>query len=389
MDELHRVSPPDHVGFVLLGDRNDPVETDSSANVTCARYYDMDVLNRLDFEVAVFHHYSMAYLADDSFLRGRKLVYVIHSIPTTEPWSRIDPYGGNHDIARSFEKLCDAAHILVCVSEAERGKLLLLYPDLARKTEVIHNGFSAITDQPLSIRSERRTFGFLGRADYRKGLRGLVREFADIEGELRIGCGSEDEDYIRRTQCDIIKYGLASRIRWEGRVERRAKLSFLRSLDSLLVPSIWEPFGYVALEAIRAGVVPIISKQGGMAEIVGADYRYAFDPTRRGALMSCIATFQQDSNARVHAELERARKHAAALTAERMCEQYEALPRILSEHGTEAPRSFRRRYAGHGPMTAPRHVNASATPRFRAAACNVRSVHWLSCFGNMFPHDDG
>ncbi|MCI3923347.1 glycosyltransferase family 4 protein [Paenibacillus sp. TRM 82003] len=319
LNDLRRVSDPD-VGFVLLGAG---VRSTVPSDVVLADYYDIDVLQALTFETAVFHHYGLAYLADDSFLRGRRLVYVVHSVPTTEPWDLIEPYGGRDDIARAFERLCDAADRIVCVSEAERGKLLLLYPDLAPKTVTVRNGFSAYPDQPAIVRPERRVFGYLGRADYRKGLRELLREFAVIDGELRVACGAEDEPYHAQARADAERLG--SRVQWHGRIVAEDKLSFLRSLDALVVPSRWEPFGYVALEALRAGIPPIVSRQGGLSEIVGPSYRYAFDPSRPGALAECMRLLKNDAEATVRAELEAAREEAKPLTAKRMAQAYRAI----------------------------------------------------------------
>ncbi|HZG56142.1 glycosyltransferase family 4 protein [Paenibacillus sp.] len=360
LNELRRASGPG-VGFVLLGERDDDPPM---PNVVQAGYYDMDVLNRLDFDAAVFHHYGLAYLVDDSFLRGRPLVYVVHSVPTTEPWSLLDPYGGHDDVARAFERLLDAASRIVCLSRAERGKLLTLYPDLHSKTFLLPAGFSALEAMPLALRPERSVFGFLGRADERKGIRELVRAFADAPGaRLRIACGDEDPDYAAAVRDDIARLGLEGRIEWVGRVGEADKLSFLRSLDALVAPSRWEPFGYVALEALRAGVPPLVGRQGGLVEIVGSSYPYVFDPTRVESIAGCIAAFRRDDAADVRRAFAAARRRTASWTAERMAAAFEAFLREppLAPPASAAPA---RRYAGNGELRAPAaFAHASATPR--------------------------
>lgn len=360
INELRRACGP-HVEFVLLGSGGE----ETGPGVTCAGFYDLDKLNRLAFDTAVFHYYGLAYLADGSFLRGRRLIYVVHSVPTTEPWSLLDPYGGNDDVARSFERLCGAADALVCVSEAERGKLLLLYPELAPKTFVIPNGLSSLPEQPVRLRANRSAFGFLGRADYRKGLRELVRAFAGIPGHLRIACGAEDEAYLRDVRADAERLRLTERIRWEGRIGDAEKLPFLQSLDALIVPSRWEPFGYAALEALRAGIPPIVSRQGGLADIVGQDYRYTFEPYRESSIARCIALFQNDSVSTVRETVEQARYRARHLTAERMATAYDA---VSSGRKPESPIAVKRTYAGEGghlPTPTPAYGHASATPKPR------------------------
>jgi len=370
LDELRRVSGP-NVGFVCLGHEPDPAFAPYSSlrepNVVYADFYEMDVLNRLAFDIAVFHDYSLAYLADNSFLRGRPLAFVVHSVPTTEPWCLADPYGGHAGIARAFERMCDAARWIVCVSEAERGKLLLLYPDLEPKTRVIRNGFSAFADQPIRIRPRRTAFGFLGRADARKGLLELVRAFAAVPGTLRIACGEEDAEYAQAVRDDIGRLQLGGRAVWEGRIRPADKLAYLRSLDALVVPSRWEPFGYVALEALRAGVPPLVSRQGGLHEIVGPDYPYAFDPWSESSIAACLRAFQNDPPERVRAAVEQARRHAAPLTAERMAEAYEALLRGPAGVGLGVtPRG--KRFAALGSALPPVPGQASVTPKTQGAS---------------------
>ncbi|WP_309121746.1 glycosyltransferase family 4 protein [Paenibacillus sp.] len=363
IDELRRVRDPD-VGYVCLVSAP-PTEPAMDADVVYAGFYDMDILNRLEFDVAVFHYYGLAYLADASFLKGRPLAFVVHSVPTTEPWSLLDPYGGNLGIARAFERLCDAAEWIVCVSDAERGKLLLMYPDLERKTVTLRNGSSAFEDVPLRLDADRNTFGFLGRADERKGLRELVRAFAEVDGRLRIACGDEDPELLRAVRDDIERLGLQDRVSWLGRVTGDAdKAAFLRSLDALVVPSRWEPFGYVALEALRAGVPPLVGRQGGMLEIVGPDYPYAFDPTRPDEIAACIRRFQRDPVDVVREAVQRARHYAAPLTAERMAAAYKRLLREVRHAPLPAdPPPRGRRFGREDAPIPPALGSASATPK--------------------------
>jgi glycosyltransferase involved in cell wall biosynthesis len=236
------------------------------------------------------------------------------------------PYGGNRAVAFHFESLCDREEIVVCVSEAERGKLLLLYPDLEAKTCVIHNGLSALSPREVRVSEDRKAFGFLGRCDYRKGLREAIRAFSAIDGNLTIACGEEDEVYKKEAEEDVRRYELGDRVNWVGRLEGDGrKAEFFDRLDALIVPSLWEPFGYVVLEALRAGVPPIVGSRGGMTEIVGEHYPYIFDPWDRESLVKCVSTFQNDPADIIKRETEKAIRHAERLTGERMAKEYEGL----------------------------------------------------------------
>jgi glycosyltransferase involved in cell wall biosynthesis len=328
-----KMEPQLDIGFVLLSDDTSfPVPDDP--RVVHAGFYAMDVLQGLYFDTAIFHSYSLAYLADVSFLRGARLIYVIHSIPTTVPWSLHAPYGNHAAIARSFEHLCDTADVLICVSEAERGKLLTLYPDLAAKTSVIHNG-SDLPSLPARVQANgsRNRFGFLGRMDRRKGLLELLHTLTKVEkGTLEIAYRDGDRDYAQEvTDWVEQQQGFSSRLEWLHNPDHAEKTSFWHRIDALIVPSLWEPFGYVALEALRNGITPLISRNGGMPEIVGSSYRYMFDPYRHGDLQACIETFLADSPSTVRQVLEAASAHASRLTAARMASRLHAIAHTIAQ----------------------------------------------------------
>lgn len=364
LNELKAATHPSF-GFVHLSRRSEPPGVEG--NTLYAGYYDIDVLQSLSFDTAVFHHYGLAYLADDSFLRGRKLIFAVHSVPTTEPWTMEHPYGARGDIARCFETCCQRADAIVCVSEAEMGKLLLLYPDLAERTAVIPNGLSSIPSVRKPIAEERRRFGFLGRADYRKGLLELAAGFRNIPGTLDIACGDEDPAYVSAVRNDAEQRSVGARLRWRGRLPASEVPAFLGGLDALVVPSRWEPFGYVALEALRCGVPPIVSRQGGLPELTGPEYRYQFDPYDRESLANTLFLFQNDPAETARQQLEAAVKRSESLTAERMAAQYARLAGDIRPHPRAWGRTPLGRRCAGGDRTPLRPLpgHASETPLLR------------------------
>ena len=57
-----------------------------------------------------------------------------------------------------------------------------------------------------------------------------------------------------------------------------------------MIPSLYEPFGIVALEGMAAGAPTIVARTGGLAEIVdGTGAGLLFEPGNHIALADCIA----------------------------------------------------------------------------------------------------
>ncbi len=55
--------------------------------------------------------------------------------------------------------------------------------------------------------------------------------------------------------------------------------SLLHRAACVVIPSLYEPFGIVALEAMAAGAPTIVARTGGLAEIVdGTDAGLVFEP---------------------------------------------------------------------------------------------------------------
>jgi glycogen(starch) synthase len=67
------------------------------------------------------------------------------------------------------------------------------------------------------------------------------------------------------------KSGQRGRTNFTGFISDNDLIALTRSADVMVVPSVYEPFGIVALEGMAAGVPIIVSQVGGLAEIVEHD----------------------------------------------------------------------------------------------------------------------
>lgn len=58
------------------------------------------------------------------------------------------------------------------------------------------------------------------------------------------------------------------RVRFLGHLDASVKEAWLKAADTAVIPSLYEPFGIVALEAIRHRTPLVVSDTGGLAEII-------------------------------------------------------------------------------------------------------------------------
>lgn len=277
----------------------------------------------LDCDIVVIHFYELAFCITDKIVNSKKVVYVIHSVPLPEPPSQEDPFGGNFSIKQNFEYICKNAHKLICVSYAEKNRLLNIYPQYESKVKVIHNGITLVPEEIRSIRTmhKKKVFGYIGRMDYRKGILECIKAFKNIDGELRIACANNDPYYFSTLIQYIEAANMQDKVRFFGWCMGARKESFMNSLDALIIPSLYEPFGYVVVEGMKCGIPIITSRNGGIGEIV-QDYKYQYDAYEEYELVDIINLFKEDSDECISKEVEYLQEQLKKFTAENMIEKY-------------------------------------------------------------------
>lgn len=159
--------------------------------------------------------------------------------------------------------------------------------------------------------AERRGLLFVGRLEEEKGVRYLLeqwphmREILRVE-ELRIvGDGSLCSEIQTR-----IAAGELSGVTLVGRLLQDATASEMGRAAFVIVPSLWaEPFGAVALEALAAGALVILTDRGGLPETTG-QCGYFFDPDKKGSLDKALLAVSEAFARQLADPAERARYEA-------------------------------------------------------------------------------
>ena len=97
--------------------------------------------------------------------------------------------------------------------------------------------------------------------------------------------------------------GIANRVSFVGRLDRKAVLAAMSSAEIFIIPSRVEPFGIVILEAWRSGTAVVATSRGGPREIVrdGVDGMLVdpVDPVDPDAPASSIERLLTNSTERI------------------------------------------------------------------------------------------
>lgn len=329
MNEMYTEHDAD-TGFIHLYDSTSIPDLELSRypgtrDILAVPFSEAERLSFHAYEVVFLHFYGLSFLLDGILAEDKPLVYVVHSVPTTEPYDPNRPFGMNDDVKFHFERCCSRAKAIVCISEAEKRKLIELYPEFTDKITVIMNGMSLEKRTVLSISSKRTTFGFIGRLDYRKGLLELIKTMRHIDGELLVACGNEDPEHLAEILLFIEGAQLEQKVKFIGWCQGERKQAFFEAIDALIVPSLYEPFGYVILEAMNRVVPLICSDRGGIPEIVGEDYPYLFQPYEAGSLKAAIERYQHCDQETLQAQVEQVAERSVIFSGEAMRGHYRQL----------------------------------------------------------------
>jgi glycosyltransferase involved in cell wall biosynthesis len=147
-----------------------------------------------------------------------------------------------------------------------------------RRIGVVPCGVDLALFRPDGPREARRSAGprlvTVGRLVERKGVADAIAALRALpDAELVVAGGPErraldGDPEARRLLALARDHGVADRVDFRGRVERRDLPALLRSADALVSVPWYEPFGIVALEAMACGVPVVASAVGGQVDSV-------------------------------------------------------------------------------------------------------------------------
>jgi glycosyltransferase involved in cell wall biosynthesis len=234
----------------------------------------------------VMHAHSYGYFHTNLAAWTRKLREVpLVLTPHFHPhWSMVG--GSKRKKLRLFydrrlaQYVLGAADALVFVSRAERGLLKECVGLSAQRVEIIPNGI-AIEEfknlPPNNIFRERYEIFdpyvlFVGRLAVNKGLHVLVQAMPEVLKEcprVRFVLAGEDMGVAEGLRALAAKLDVRENLHMLGHLSRELLLSAYAGCELFVLPSQFEAFGIVLLEAMAAGKACIGTRVGGIPELLG------------------------------------------------------------------------------------------------------------------------
>ena len=193
-----------------------------------------------------------------------------HHLNEREPDHRID---GERLVAHGVDRV-------ICASEGEKDMIIAHYGVPSQRITVVPCGVDTEVFRPLDRASIRRNLGvatreqvvlFVGRIEPLKGIDLLLRAVSHLDGRFRVlVIGGDGKDVARKSELAALaaELRIADKVTFLDAVPHDDLPLYYNAADICVVPSYYESFGLVAVEAMACGVPVIASRVGGLKETV-------------------------------------------------------------------------------------------------------------------------
>jgi glycosyltransferase involved in cell wall biosynthesis len=199
---------------------------------------------------------------------GKPLVCHVHATEFDRSGEHINQHV--YDIERAG---IHAADRVIAVSKLTKEILTHRYGIGGDKVDVVWNGIDAEGNQPKAggrIESDDKIVLFLGRLTMQKGpeyfIRAAARVLEKYDKVKFVVAGSGDMAF--RMIDEAAHLGIGHKVLFTGFLRGADVERVYQMADCYVMPSVSEPFGIVALEAIKHDTPTIISKQSGVSEVL-------------------------------------------------------------------------------------------------------------------------
>lgn len=246
-------------------------------------------------------------------------------------------------------RLVAQADRIVAANVVERAHLVWYYGARADRVAVIPCGVDTELFQPMDAATAKDLLElppdplllYVGRLQPIKGLETLLRAMTTVPepADLLIVGGEQDEPengHAAALRARVSALGLGRRVRFLGAQPQRRLRLFYAAAAATVMPSYYESFGMVALEAMACGSPVIASRVGGLTTTVQDGVTGQLVPEGDpAALAGAVGALLDDAEARRRLGQQATRwaaEHRWPCVAEAICRLYSELRPAAREH---------------------------------------------------------
>ena len=239
----------------------------------------VSLINNLGrFDIIHAHDWLVAFSA--VIIKNSYCIPLVSTVHATE-------HGRNNGIHNDLQRYINSvewwltyqSYRVVVNSQYMKREVLGLFNLPEDKIEVINNGidvgkfdgyFYDIDFRRRYASDNEKIIFFVGRLVNEKGVSSLIDAMPNIieqynDVKLVIVGKGNDREFLERKAYEL---GIYNKIYFTGYLGENDLKMLYKCADVAVYPSLYEPFGIVALEAMLAGVPTVVSDVGGLGEVI-------------------------------------------------------------------------------------------------------------------------
>ena len=252
-------------------------------------------------DVVHAHDWHTAWAGDTlARLHGVPLVATFHSTERGRHGGHV-PDGPSSAVNAIEAWLAHVSSAQICCSRFMMRELLEGLDPL--NVHLIPNGVDPRVWAPSDSVTREPLVLAWGRVQYEKGFQVLAQAMALLRGRIKgvrcviAGRGS----YLPELQSQVDIEGVSDLVNLAGFVSDTELRDLLHRAGCVVIPSLYEPFGIVALEALAAEAPTVAARTGGLAEIIeGTEAALLFEPGNARQLADAIERVLGDRTLALH-----------------------------------------------------------------------------------------
>ncbi len=264
---------------------------------------------------AIYTHYWLSGLVGEYLKQyfNIPLVHTYHTLAFLK--NRVSSKPEHRYRLLAERHLSHTADLIISSSSEEKKNLMGEYGVSALKIKVIYPGVNHNLFYPSKAKRVYSESGFsenkkillyVGRVEPIKGLMTIIEAFALLNKShdpllrlIVIGGGKKGSELsynheANRVKAAVESFGLTEKIVFLGSKEQKVLKDYYSAADTLIVPSLYESFGLVVVEALACGTPVLVSNVGKMKTIVKEGKNgFSFAPGSPEALANGLKEFYQ------------------------------------------------------------------------------------------------
>lgn len=253
--------------------------------------------NQIRYDLAYSHYWLSGWVAEKlKEIWQIPFVQMFHTLGQMK--QRIAGSGFPSTRTREELRITECADAIIAATPAERAQLRWLYRTDRRKIHIVPPGVDTEQFHPrpamparvkLELPTHAKVLLFVGRIEPLKAVDDILRAIARIRTdcpalfhELRfliVGGNTRELEPLRRL-CTQLQLREKETVVFLGALPQRQLSTVYAATDLVIMPSDYESFGMVALEAQASGRPVIATQVGGLAHLVEDGHTGYHVPTR-------------------------------------------------------------------------------------------------------------